>query len=508
MSDQNNNIPEKPIQPFPFNSQQNYDPQTGQPAYQPYTGSPVPPQKKKSKWWIWLIVAVVVIGLVIAALFIFDVFGPRRAGNEGVWAAYDYIDSLEARQESVVGASHKELVDRLNTEAFEIDGEIEIDSELIGLLDMGFNQIGADFKVKYDFVDLGLQLNLMSFISADLYLIEDEVVISLFGQAYSLPLELDTDADLGDEMSLEARIAALTSMSQDQDFDGLLLRVITEFAPAVADNLSEHDTADVYSPKEDDEVQMNTITTTIDEDDLYDIVTGFGENLEANEELIDDLQALVDTLADAAGEDIDIEDLLDDMMDMDEDEYEDIPKFEFSWTVYKYKGEYVGIGLYIEAEDEEVEALIITEFSSDTVFTSIVAEYDGDEVLSALGELVYSGDDMTFDMEIEITIPEDEYTEEMAITVDISGETTIEKDSNTEYAFSGDLSIDIEGVNMYMLGIPDTISVDITVSADVLFGDLETIEDDDDWNDVYDQDWGDIDDLMNGLNNLPFDLPF
>ena len=152
------------------------------------------------------------------------------------------------------------------------------------------------------------------------------------------------------------------------------------------------------------------------------------------------------------------------------------------------------IASYVHATDKNT---VILAGSSSTELAHNIADYLHLPLCQA-----------TVDKFSEITIPEDEYTEEMAITVDISGETTIEKDSNTEYAFSGDLSIDIEGVNMYMLGIPDTISVDITVSADVLFGDLETIEDDDDWNDVYDQDWGDIDDLMNGLNNLPFDLPF
>jgi hypothetical protein len=334
-------------------------------------------------------------------------------------------------------------------------------------------------------------------------------VFSLLGKAYALPLEIETDADLDEEMSLEARMNALNSLSQGQDFEDLLLRVIVEFAPAVANDLSEWETVDVYSPQADDEVQMRTITTSIDEDDLYDIVTGFGENLEANEELVDDLQALVDSMASAAGEDVDIEDIIDQMVDADEDDFEDMDNFEFSWTVYQYRGEYVGITVAIETDDMDLEATLMTEYSNDTIYTSVSADYNGDEVIRAQGERVFSNNEMTFDMEIEITIPEEEYSEEMSIVIEVTGNTVIEKDSNTEYAFEGDFSIEIDAGDAFaMLDLGDTITLDIEVTADCEFGsDLESIKDDDDWNEIYDQDWGDFEDLFEGLANMPFDLP-
>jgi hypothetical protein len=46
-----------------------------QPKAQPVQTAAQPqPIKKKSKWWIWLIVGIVVLGIATAALFLFDVF--------------------------------------------------------------------------------------------------------------------------------------------------------------------------------------------------------------------------------------------------------------------------------------------------------------------------------------------------------------------------------------------------------------------------------------------------
>jgi len=42
-----------------------------QPKAQPAQTATQPPVKKKSKWWIWLIVALIVVGIGVAAYFIF-----------------------------------------------------------------------------------------------------------------------------------------------------------------------------------------------------------------------------------------------------------------------------------------------------------------------------------------------------------------------------------------------------------------------------------------------------
>ena len=96
------------------------------------------------------------------------------------------------------------------------------------------------------------------------------------------------------EMPLTDRMKALNSLAADEDFSDLMEKVMMELAPAIPDELTEKDTVDVYSPLEDDEVEMTAYTTTLDIDDIYDIIVAFGENLEENDELLDELQDMLD----------------------------------------------------------------------------------------------------------------------------------------------------------------------------------------------------------------------
>lgn len=539
MNEQNNNgQPNQPYQPYqgeraesvppaqsvppyqPYQKQQQVQPvqsQAQQPAqpYQPYQGQPQPykmyqgppvPPKKKSKWWIWLIVAGVVV-LAVVALFLSGVIdvssGVKRVGNQGAWEAYEYFDTMEEKVDRIMSASHKELADRLDTEPFEAEGDFEIKSDLIEDLGYGIDKLGADFKVKYDLNDLGIQLDLLSLVAADIYLIEDEWVISFMGEAYAAEIEIDTDVDLEQEMPLKDRMEALNTISSAGDFSDLLERLMAELAPAIPDELTETETRDVYSPLEDDKVEMKAITTTLEKDDLQDIMITFGENLEQNEELLDDLQDFLDAIAKTSGEDMDIDDIVEDMIEFDEDDMGE--DFTFAWSVYEYKGETVGISFYIENDyEDEIEVFFVTEYTNNAIYTGITADYNGDEVIHVYCETEYADDDVDTDALVTISIPEDEYTDAQTISVSLKGTTTIEKEDSTEYEFSGDYKIKLDaGESTVDMGFEGPMEFDFEFSGDCQFGDdLGTIEDDDDWNEIYDQDWGDIEDLMRAIFNM------
>ncbi len=44
------------------------------------------------------------------------------------------------------------------------------------------------------------------------------------------------------------------------------------------------------------------------------------------------------------------------MLDLDEDDFEDMDDFDFSWSVYEYRGEYVGISIAISFDEAEIES--------------------------------------------------------------------------------------------------------------------------------------------------------
>ena len=499
----------QPQQPYQGQPQQPYQGQPQQPyqpyqPYKPYQGQPPVPPKKKSKWWIWLIVAAVVI-LAVVALFVFGVIdlGGKRPGNEGAWATYDYFDSREDAMKNIQSKVYSDVADRFESEAFEAEGELSLDSELFSELMPEMDGVNIDFEAKYDLKDLGLKLDL-GVTSADVYLIEEDVVLSVLGEAYSIPLDPNTDVDLSDEMPLTDRLNALNSLAADEDFSDLMEKIMMELAPAIPDELTEKDTVDIYSPLEGDEVEMTAITTTLDSDDIYDIIVTFGENLEENDELLDELQDLADTLSEASGEDIDIEEVVEDMIDLDEDELEEIEDAEISWSVYEYRGESVGFGFYLDDGEDEYEFTVVTQYTKNAAYISVIFDYNGDEVANLIEERVYADEYMTIDAEIELNIPEDEYTEAQQITMTISGETTLDQDNSSDYAYSGEFSIELDaGDSLAQAGYEGDIGIDVDLNADITFGDdLGMLEDDSDWDEIYDMDWEDIDNLFENLGNF------
>ena len=59
------------------------------------------------------------------------------------------------------------------------------------------------------------------------------------------------------------------------------------------------------------------------------------------------------------------------------------------------------------------------------------------------------------------------------------------------------------GEGVPLPGAPEDLSLELRIKADCLFGDdLETMEDHGDWLDIYEKDWGELQDLFEGLNAL------
>ncbi len=493
----------QPQQPYQGQPQQPYQGQPYQP-YQPYQGAPPVPPKKKSKWWIWLIVAAVVI-LAVVALFVFGVIdlGGKRPGNEGAWKTYDYFNSREDAMKDIQSKVYRDVSDRFESEAFEMEGDLSLDSQLFSELMPEMDGVNIDFEAKYDLKDLGLKLDL-GVTSADVYLIDEDVVLSVLGEAYSIPLDPNTDVDLSDEMPLTDRLNALNSLAADEDFSDLMEKLMMELAPAIPDELTEKDTVDIYSPLEDEEVEMTATTTTLDSDDIYDIIVAFGENLEENDELLDELQDLADTLSEASGEDIDIDDVVENMIDLDEDELEEIEDAEISWSVYEYKGKSAGFGFYIDDGEDEYEFTVVTQYTSNAAYISVIFDYNGDEAINLIEEMVYDDEYMTMEAQVEVNIPEDAYSEAQQISMTISGETTLDQDNSSDYTYSGDFSIEIDGGDsLAQAGFEGDIGIDAEMNADITFGDdLGMLEDDSDWDEIYDMDWQDIDSLFENLGNF------
>lgn len=471
-------------------------PEYGQPgsAYDHGIYSPV----KKSKKWIWILAgaALIAVAAVVIALVFFGK-GGGRAGNEGVWAAYDYFAGMQEKQESMVGSTQKELTGRLMEEPFEIDAELKVKSDMIAELGLPIpiNSITLDFDAKYDMKDFGVKMGALGMFEFGAYLIEEAVVLDIMGQTASVPIDLPIKADLGEQMPLKERaMAFLPFFPEDSE---MFMRLLEKFAIAVPDKYTETDEKRVYSPMNDKKVKMNVITTELDGDAVKEVIENLAEGMEEDEELNDELQDFLDDITKFFGlEKADVQDGLEELNDLIQKE--DLEDFEFSWSVYEREGSYVGISINAEIDSEDFEIVLMTEYTENEGIVVAQVFVGGQEIQNQRVESAWDGDKMEFDSEI-FMVNESYFGKEETTTI-IESKSEIIKEDSDKYTVTMDYAIDVE------TEVEDTqneMSFEIGIEADCLFGnDLETLEDSRDWEDIYEEDWGDIEDLFEGLNAL------
>ena len=468
-------------------------------------------KKKRNLTWLWISLGVLLLcAIVVVVLVLTGVIGggPARQGNAGVWALYDFFDQEMQGDQQQMSKTQAQIGERVLSEPFEIEAEIEIDSDLFMELGVPMSSIGVDVDVKYDLEDLGVKLSALGMFEAGLYLLEDEFVLDVLGEAASTQIPLDFEADMGDPMTLKERaMAFLPFLPED---NSVWMDLLTQVAVSVPDELTDVDTEDVYSPLDGEEVEMKAIRTEIDEGDMEDILDNFSDGMRENKELEDQLQDILDDFTDFFGlDDVDLDDGLDEL----EEAANDLggEKFEVWWTVYERGGKYVGFSAGIENEDGEQEIFAITEYAGDKGYALTISTQDGVEIQRTETETEMRGNEMEFESDIEISIPDPYTGETYSITGTIGGESSVSKEGGNEYnsemAFAIDLDLSGYAQLMNQGGFgqefPERIALDLKIEAECRFGDdLGSLEDDRDWGDIYDKDWGDFEDMFNNLSGL------
>lgn len=485
------------------NVQGNYDQQNvnvpqgyREPYAQPTQGSQ---KTKKKRFWIWILVALiltaVVIGAVIAATGILE--NGQRKGNMGVWAVYDYFDQ-EFKGQQRLGSMQNEFSQRIINEPFEIESEFEIGSDSFSDLGIPFRSISIDIDAKYDMRDLGIKIGALGMDLGSVYLIEDDLVLDVMDQASSIPIDLPIEADLSQSMPLKDRaMAFLPFLPEDEQF---FMRLLMQVAMSVPDEYTQKETADVYSPLEDKEVKMNAITTTLDADAIKQVAGNLSQGLEDDKALKNELQTMLDDFAIFFDLDVvDLDEVLGEMADVqiDESEFD-----EFSWSVYQKDGNLVGMNIRADSVDNEMSAIFVTESSGNKYYVRSVILQNGVEVQNADYIYTYEGDTMY--LNANTTQKTESYLGGYDVmTAVIDGTYEIQKQANNEYSAIFEATIDQTTSNTQTDKNDSEISFDIGFKADCLFGnDLDTLKESKEYGDIYDMEWGDIGDLMKGLNKL------
>ncbi|MGI5848833.1 MAG: hypothetical protein ACOX8Q_01985 [Christensenellales bacterium] len=463
--------------------------------WQTVSASPGP---KRGRAWIWIVVAAVfLIAAIVCAIVVFGAGKNARGlnGNAGVVAAYNFFREQQETQASLTGSVQKEIGNRLLAEPFEIGSRLKIGSDSFTERDMPFDTITVDLDTKYDMNDLGVKVRALGMEVLAAYLIEDNVVLDLMGQAACVPIELPKKEDLLKSMPLKDRVMVFLPFLPDEDSD-MLMRLLETFAMSIPDEYTKTDIEDVYSPMEDKNVQMNAVTTTLNSDAIKNMAKDFAGRLKADRELSEELQNFLNEITQFFGlKDVDLMNALDQMTNSQE--LEELPYIQLSWSVYQRQGRYTGIRFLIDNNDMDTEFTMMSEYSEKTCYKSIIEKVSGETVQEAAYQTTYDGDSVKIKGTFTTASKDPLSSKQVSAKIELDGTYDIKKDSNNEYSVTIDLNLTNSETNSQQM------SIDLILDADVRMGlDLKTLKDSPDWNGIYEKEWGSFEDILKGLNSL------
>lgn len=306
--------------------------------------------------------------------------------------------------------------------------------------------------------------------------------------------------------------------------------ICNRYIAIACDNLEDLEVGKETLEVGDLEQKVTTITISIDDDTMVNIIVALCEELLEDKEItsiIEDIGDLdfveeYDLLDDYEDFLDNLEDALDDVDDL-EDALEDI---DFEYTLYvDNKGNIIGTNYTIESDYTEIEIFAAYLISGTNFAVEVVVEEDGDEKLVLSGEgkvsgLLFSGeltleiDGDEFEVEISdvdwlnwadgyvngsFTISFDQFGKKIpkplrdtAIVIDIDGKTDLYKVSLVE-----------DKDTLIFLELATTINNDASLSTPKHTFDIVDIDDMEDYLD--EMDFSDLEDLVDELEIYDFD---
>ena len=466
---------------------------------------------KKNMRWLWIVLAALIVcGAVVGVLFATGVLG-AAGGNAGVLALCQYYRDKQERMDSMMTEDQKAVKEAFLNGPFEVDLDMDMKTDALSST-LPIDSIPVEMEMKYDMKDLGLKTSIPGFemlgASIELYLIEDEIIVSSLGGVERTEIETPTDADIDEQMPIGDRIKALLPfLPQDEQ---TVKDIVMQLAMAVPDEYTETGRDEVYSPLADDDIEVDSITTTLDKEALGEVITRLESNLQKEDELMDTLQGMIDAFTDMFElGDVELDDELEDLAD----EVDKIPDIEISWSVYSKNGTYIGVSLIVVDENMNEQTYTeICEISGSDMYQWASLNFENldqtmDVDISNLEETVlvhcvYDGNAFTIDENVEANMTSTSYPdEELTMTATLEGEGELVKLMDDRYELAMDISM--QTVNMQGLqgGVEGDMEVDFTLECEFRFGDdLGMLEDSDDWNAAYDEDWQGNGSLFDGAD--------
>jgi hypothetical protein len=443
--------------------------------------------RSRRKAWIWITAAALACAAAVCLIFAFSSEPGYREikGNAGVVALYDMLLEQQKAQESLSDGLMKELKQRIGSGPFEISSEIKLNTDSFS--NAGIDNITIGFDAKYDMKDFGVKLNALGIEVLGAYLIGNDVVIESMGKAGSLSLS----ADIPDKsMPLGERIKALLPFLPENT--DIFVDLLEKVSLSVPDEYTKNDKEQVYSPKEEKNVLMSVTTVTLDAEAVKKVIGNFKDGFEGDRVLSRKIQNTVDSFTKFAGLDAaSIEDWLSELGRLAQSE--DIKDINVTLSVYQRQGTYVGADISFSSGDTNGEVTYICEYSGKEEYASSVYNINGVKQ-ETMYHYIYQGNKVKIDG--SITAAQGESLGNTMQTVD--GTVEYVKSGANEYKLAADLSVNGD-IQSDLQDIGKSLSFTMGINADIKTGNgLGTLKESSDWNGIYNEEWGSLDDLFGG----------
>ncbi len=451
------------------------------------------------------------LAVLLAAAGVLTFFSQYRLeGNPGVVAAFEYALAYANHLRSIGSSVGPEVLSRLGQEAFEAKCAMIVSYNQSGVEPTPFDSIPIGLSAKYDKTDFGVKLSAMGIGVLSAYIIGDEFALKIGDAAGSEKIDLPVEADLKEPMAFTDRVAAFLPFLAEDHTD-IYMGLLEIFAQSVPDKHTHAYTVYRFSPAAGRSVKTTVVETVLDTKAILDVLERFAARLRNDEALCDKIQTLLDDVTKHLDmEDADFDDVIDAIEEVDE---QDIQGLELSWEVYRRQGEYRGMSYTLTLPDEMGTLTSLTEFDGNTVYSANHTESYG-TVNDTESFADYDGNHMEFEAEMTET------TEMSTVSMLETGSMDSARTRRDEYAFDIDMNI---GLTMSynqeyleeMFSDFDTLygddsffedteaGIQLTGDISVLFGDeLETLREDRSWDDIYEKDWGTLEDAFEGVYSL------
>ncbi len=394
---------------------------------------------------------------------------PKPPVNLGVTAAQQYITEYKLDREALMSAPQKELGERLLAEAFEIEADVTLSADnLAETLGLPVSRLVLGVDAKYDLEDIGMKLRLMGMEYASAYLIGDEAVLSVMGDAYSTPLSLPAQG-LDESMGLGERLGRFAPLLLSDS--ALALRLIDTAAQSVPEAYTRVYDDDAFSPLDGADAGMTVIETTLDEAALQAVAVNMDALLREDAALRAQTEEMLLNAAAAYGFKANS---LDEWLAAVADGSAIPDDYELRWRVYERNGRYVGLAVQTSQGGQTNEYKLLSELNNKESHEAFALLTNGEVQQSADYTMTYDGGSV----KVEGT-----YRADASRVYSFAAVMAFEKNRDG-YKLTG--TADIDGP--VLSDKPQPVS--LTIDADIRAGEgLETMKESRGWQGIYAQTW-------------------